>query len=748
MFDIPDKKSFMDSVHGYIQIPRCFVENIIDTPEYQRLRFVDQTGMKVLFPTAKHDRFSHSLGVYYLGTIAVDALLSNFKWNQHWNIRSDNTKNVFWAKNKVLFLIACLLHDIGHSPFSHSLESFFEHENYLDTEISKKITGDNDLSFCNAKPHEKMSAWLILKERSVWKNRIKKILIHLNKIKYPKTEVNYVGEYDLIQTAIDAESLDEDIQFIARMILGLKYTDFRPEFQMRNCFIELLNGNYDVDKLDYTIRDTKMSGISNIALDVERLLNSITIIPSTVYVDTVVDLSAKGSVVICDLKTKKGTLTINGFLDKPLNLRNCELIIANKTKINYFYPKEEPANVISYNGYGKINNSANISINHHQQEKGPDCTSIGSFSNGCLSMENAEILEDLKLKIGDSVYNLMLDEKKHDNQIEIISSDTSLITIDSSVILSGSIRGNVNYLKVLSDELHENQEPPTANKYNGFSLGYNKQAVNLLSNVTDARNYLYLWIYSHHKVAYYANYLIVELSRLSSKVATSKSLSKNFFEILMSEDAWKLDETFIHNNIREMYDHFKKQNGQEYKDIIKLCNELITRAYRCSVYKSLAEFDLVFYKFNTPNSRKDLRNFLEEISELYDEDNFPKKISNPSVISKMSMLKYGKFQKIRLNKITVDDEPITKYIEDIVWVSSNPSLSRPSPSTIYITLSNLKYITTIDRLAVLNFESEKSHDNCYFYLYYRLKKGLEVDSETRQKINRSIVSYLERMVLK
>ena len=75
MFDIPSKKVFKDSVHGYINVPQCFVEHLIDTEVFQRLRNIDQTGMRVLYPNAKHDRFGHSLGVFHLGCKAVVALL-------------------------------------------------------------------------------------------------------------------------------------------------------------------------------------------------------------------------------------------------------------------------------------------------------------------------------------------------------------------------------------------------------------------------------------------------------------------------------------------------------------------------------------------------------------------------------------------------------------------------------------------------------------------------------------------------
>ena len=132
MFEIKETKTFMDSVHGYIEIPKCFVENLIDTEYFQRLRNVDQTGMRILYPDGKHDRFGHSLGVFHLGDKAINSLLENFLNNKFWNVRSNCSNIVFWAKSKVLFLIACLLHDIGHAPFSHSLER----------EIHQKSGGD------------------------------------------------------------------------------------------------------------------------------------------------------------------------------------------------------------------------------------------------------------------------------------------------------------------------------------------------------------------------------------------------------------------------------------------------------------------------------------------------------------------------------------------------------------------------------------------------------------------------------
>ena len=170
MFDIPNTKTFMDSVHGYIAVPKCFVENIIDTDAFQRLRNIDQTGMKILYPNAKHDRFSHSLGVFHLGCKAADSLLENFSQDDYWNISSDSNSIIYWAKNKVLFLIACLLHDIGHAPFSHSLEQIILTNSNEDKLLSQRLIErinkfENNydvVTNIKASAHEKIGALYIL----------------------------------------------------------------------------------------------------------------------------------------------------------------------------------------------------------------------------------------------------------------------------------------------------------------------------------------------------------------------------------------------------------------------------------------------------------------------------------------------------------------------------------------------------------------------------------------------------------
>ena len=123
-------KVILDSVHGNIYIPKDYVRDFIDTDYFQRLRRIEQTSCRAIFPSARHDRFIHSLGVYHLGSKFVSSISDNSKLNL-----PDNHELVFNS-----YLIACLLHDVGHSPFSHTFEYFYEKEISLNDILEKLFT--------------------------------------------------------------------------------------------------------------------------------------------------------------------------------------------------------------------------------------------------------------------------------------------------------------------------------------------------------------------------------------------------------------------------------------------------------------------------------------------------------------------------------------------------------------------------------------------------------------------------------
>ena len=103
------RKIFNDPVHGFITIPHELIFDIIEHPYFQRLRRIKQLGLSdYVYPGAIHTRFHHALGAFQLMRKALSIL--KIKGNK---ITEDEELSAE---------IAILLHDIGHGPFSHTLE--------------------------------------------------------------------------------------------------------------------------------------------------------------------------------------------------------------------------------------------------------------------------------------------------------------------------------------------------------------------------------------------------------------------------------------------------------------------------------------------------------------------------------------------------------------------------------------------------------------------------------------------------
>lgn len=111
---LKEEKVFKDPVHQSVYVQDSTIWKLINTPEFQRLRRIRQLGTSYLtFHGAEHSRFSHSLGVYEI----MRKIISQFERNGYPD----------WPKEeKLLCLCASLLHDVGHGPFSHSLEEVFD----------------------------------------------------------------------------------------------------------------------------------------------------------------------------------------------------------------------------------------------------------------------------------------------------------------------------------------------------------------------------------------------------------------------------------------------------------------------------------------------------------------------------------------------------------------------------------------------------------------------------------------------
>ena len=116
-----EEKVFRDPVYGYVHVYDQLIWDLIQTKEVQRLRRIKQLGgTYMVFHTAEHSRFSHSLGVYEMARRIIRALM--------------HQETVLSEEERLLVLSAALLHDLGHGPFSHSFEAVFSVRHELFTE--------------------------------------------------------------------------------------------------------------------------------------------------------------------------------------------------------------------------------------------------------------------------------------------------------------------------------------------------------------------------------------------------------------------------------------------------------------------------------------------------------------------------------------------------------------------------------------------------------------------------------------
>ena len=128
---LSETKVLKDPVHSYIHINYEVVWNCLDSKEFQRLRRIRQLGGDFqVYPTAEHSRFSHSLGVYEIVRRMVTEIKSlSMELSEY---------------DKICVMLAGLLHDVGHGPFSHAFEHItnHSHEDYT----AKIILGETELN--------------------------------------------------------------------------------------------------------------------------------------------------------------------------------------------------------------------------------------------------------------------------------------------------------------------------------------------------------------------------------------------------------------------------------------------------------------------------------------------------------------------------------------------------------------------------------------------------------------------------
>ncbi len=236
-------KRVKDPVHGYLSIEDEFFDRIIDTAEFQRLRDLKQlSATYMVYPSANHTRFEHSLGVFSLAKRAFA------------NLRRDDEfcNGVDVDEIERTLLCAALLHDIGHPPFSHIAEKLLDGERLKerlrdlglegrmdDADIGSVLTSNHPLD--EKAEHELLSSVIIL---------------------------------DKFDDRLDA--LDVDPHEVAAYVLGYSIKANENQGWQHGVAADILSSPMDVDRLDYVSRDNFMTGADVANLDVDRLVSSYT----------------------------------------------------------------------------------------------------------------------------------------------------------------------------------------------------------------------------------------------------------------------------------------------------------------------------------------------------------------------------------------------------------------------------------------------------------------------------------------
>lgn len=237
-------KAIKDPLHDYIYIEKKYVEHIIDTECFQRLKNIRQLDTaRTVYPSATHSRFEHTLGVYHLGSLAFENLKGKFRDTLENDI--DDDVNDELEELETTLKAACLFHDIGHFPYSHLGEEYADQDaldSYLrDRGLVERIKDVNDEEkWKNAGSHEKMACQIVLD-------------------KY-KQNLN---------------ELDVDPLEVCSFILGTSGNLFRSDAWKVSP--QILNSHIDVDRLDYMLRDDMMSGASLVSVDSERFVRAYSI---------------------------------------------------------------------------------------------------------------------------------------------------------------------------------------------------------------------------------------------------------------------------------------------------------------------------------------------------------------------------------------------------------------------------------------------------------------------------------------
>ena len=241
-------KVVRDPIHGNIKL-KDSISELLESPEVQRLYNIKQLGFAhLVFPGAHHTRLEHSLGAYHIASQISETL----------NIEDDKRDVV---------ACAALLHDIGHGPFSHTLESL----------LLEKFGVD----------HVDLTEELIFGEYEIFESNEKDFI-----------------KSESVHQILSNNNIDkkEVINIIRGQTLKMPYLG------------QILNGTIDVDQLDYLVRDAYYTGVAYGMIDIERLLQTLVVHENTLAI------KRKGVSVVENILMARGLMYSSVYFHKTVRI--------------------------------------------------------------------------------------------------------------------------------------------------------------------------------------------------------------------------------------------------------------------------------------------------------------------------------------------------------------------------------------------------------------------------------------------
>jgi len=243
-----NSKVVRDPIHGNIKLKGPIAE-LLESPEVQRLNNIKQLGFAhLVYPGAHHTRLEHSLGACHIASQISEIL----------NINGDEQNTV---------TCAALLHDIGHGPFSHTLESI----------LLEKFGVD----------HVDLTEELVLGEYDILESG----------------EKNFIKSQSVNQI-LSNNDIDKDE--IVNAIRG--------KTNKKSYLGQILNSTIDVDQLDYLMRDAYYTGVAYGMIDIERLLQTLMIHKENLTIDR------KGISVVENILMARGLMYSSVYFHKTVRI--------------------------------------------------------------------------------------------------------------------------------------------------------------------------------------------------------------------------------------------------------------------------------------------------------------------------------------------------------------------------------------------------------------------------------------------